>query len=150
MAPVLVFLFFSVLEGSLLVFSVGAFRYAASQGAIQDAELGDSSNADTTAIGVIQASPGVTASSISRIEIYRLMQSGGQLTVDTTKVNTYPTAGSPTVNWPPSARNVRNGFTDFLGVTIYYQYQWKSGKLLGASALELTQSFNVRIEPQTY
>ena len=54
------------------------------------------------------------------------------------------------VTWPPSSRNVRNGFSDYLGVTIYYQYQWKSGALLGSTSLQLTQTFDARIEPQSY
>src|SRR5256885_14080824 len=82
-APILLFLFFAVLEGSLLVFTVGAFRYAASQGAIQDAELGNATNADTQAVQAIRTGPGVTTlANVTEIDIYRLnLQSNGQLVV---------------------------------------------------------------------
>jgi Flp pilus assembly protein TadG len=153
-APVLLFMFFGVLEGSLLVFTMGTYRYAAAQGASQDAELGDASNADTQAVSSIQSGPvGQTGlATVQHIDIYRLIQqSDGHFTVDSTKYNSYNLNGTAiSVTWPPSARNVRNGSTDFLGLTIYYQYQWKSGTLLRSSPLNLTQTFYVRLEPQSY
>jgi Flp pilus assembly protein TadG len=151
--PIILFLFFGTLEGSLLVLTMGAFRNAVAQGAIQDAELGNATNADTMAVQVILAGPGVTAlAKVTEIDIYRLTsQPGGQLTVDASAYNMYPQNGtSATVPWPPAVRNVRNGFSDFLGVTISYTYQWKSGSLLGAAPLLLTQNFYARLEPQSY
>jgi Flp pilus assembly protein TadG len=153
-APVLLFLFFGVLEGSLLVFTMGTYRYSAAQAASQDAELGNASNADTQAIQTIQSGPvGQTAlASVQHIDIYHLIQqSNGQLTVDTAKYNSYNLNGTAiSVTWPPSARNVRNGSSDFLGLTIYYQYTWKSGVLLRTGPLNLTQTFYVRLEPESY
>jgi Flp pilus assembly protein TadG len=153
-SPILLFMFFGVLEGSLLVFTMGTYRYSAAQGASQDAELGNASNADTQAVQSIQSGPvGQTSlATVQHIDVYRLVQQGnGQFTVDTTKINSYNLNGTAiTVTWPPSARNVRNGSSDFLGLTIYYQYQWKSGTLLRSSPLNLTQTFYVRIEPQSY
>jgi hypothetical protein len=152
-APILLFLFFAVLEGSLLVFTMGALRFAASQGAIQDAELGDATNADTQAVQVIRTGPGATnLATVSEIDIYRLIpQSNGTFTVDNTAYNKYRLDGSAiSVTWQPSVRNVRSGFSDFLGLTILYQYKWKSGTLLRATALNLTQTFYVRLEPQSY
>ena len=152
-APILLFLFFAVLEGSLLVFTMGAFRYAASQGAIQDTELGNASNADTQAVQVIRTSPGVTSlATVTEVDIYRVNQgASGQLTADGSAYNKYRLDGTAiSVTWPPSGRNVRSGFSDFLGVTISYTYQWKSGKLLGATPLQLKQTFYARLEPQSY
>jgi Flp pilus assembly protein TadG len=159
--PIIIFLFFGVLEGSLLVFTMGAFRNAAAAGAIRDAELGNATYADTQqggagptgAVQVILSSPGVAGlATITEIDIYRLTsQPGGQLTVDNSAYNKYPqNGGAASVTWAPAIRNVRNGFSDFLGVTITYQYQWKSGSLLGTAPLQLTQNFYARLEPESY
>lgn len=153
-APIVLFLLFAILEGSLLLLSIGTYRFAAGQGAIQDAELGNASNADTQAIQVIRTGPlGLTSlATVTEIDIYRLQeQSGGQLTVDSSAYNRYRLDGSAiSITWQPSVRNVRQGFTDFLGLTINYQYQWASGHLLGAPSVSLAQTFYVRLEPQSY
>ena len=159
--PILLVLFFAVLEGSLLLLTVGGVRYAAAQAATQAAELGNATYADTQqsssgptgAVQAIKSSPGVTAlGTVTEVDIYRLaQQSNGQLTVDPNAYNRYRLDGSSiSVTWPPSSRNVRNGSSDYLGVTIYYQYQWQSGQVLGATALQLSQTFDARIEPQRY
>ena len=151
-APILLFLFFAVLEGSLLIFTIGAFRYAASNGAIQAAELGSASDADTQAVQVVRTSPGLTnLATVTEIDIYRVIQSGGQFVPDASAYNKYNLDGSAiSVTWTPASRNVRNGFTDFLGLTIYYTYSWRSGKLLGAQPFHLSQTYDVRLEPQSY
>jgi Flp pilus assembly protein TadG len=153
-APIALFLIFAVLEAGLVLFTIGTSRFAAGQGAIRDAELGNASNADTQAIQTIRTGPLASTSlaTVTEIDIYRLnVQSNGQLTVDASAYNRYRLDGSAiSVTWQPGARNVRQGFTDFLGLTINYQYQWASGRLLSASPLQLSQTFDVRLEPQTY
>ena len=153
-APIALFLLFAIFEGGLLLFTIGTSRFAAGQGAIQDAELGTAPNADIQAIQAIRAGPlGSTSLAIvSEIDIYRLQkQSNGQLTVDATAYNRYRLDGSSiSVTWQPAVRNVRQGASDFLGLTISYQHQWASGRLLGASPMQLSQSFYVRLEPQSY
>ena len=153
MSPILLFILFAVLEGSLLVFTMGAFRYAASQGAIQVAELGNATDADTQAVQVIGNAPGVTGlATVTEVDIYHLNpQSNGTFTVDGSEYNKYNLNGSTiSVTWPPSARNVRTGFTDYFGVSIQYKYQWKSGRLLGTTPLQLTQTIYARLEPESY
>lgn len=153
-APIVLFLLFAILEGSLLLFTIGTSRFAAGQGAIRDAELGNAASADTQAIQAIRTGPlgSTSLATVTEIDIYRLKaQSNGQLTVDSTAYNRYRLDGSAiSVTWQPAVRNVRQGFTDFLGLTINYQYQWASGRLLGAGPLQLSQAFDVRLEPQTY
>ena len=153
-APIALFLFFVVLEGGLIMFTIGTSRFAAGQGAIRDAELGNAANADTQAVQVIRTGPlgSTSLATVTEIDIYRLLlQSNGQLTVDSTAYNRYRLDGTTiSATWQPSARNVRQGFTDFLGLTISYQYQWASGRLLGAAPLPLTQTFYARLEPQSY
>jgi hypothetical protein len=45
---------------------------------------------------------------------------------------------------------VTNGSSDFIGVIIKYQYNWKSGVLISATPLQLSATSTVRLEPQTY
>jgi hypothetical protein len=148
--PIALFMLFAVLEGCLLLFTIGTSRFAAGQGAIVDAELGNASNADTQAIQAIRTGPlsATSLATVTEIDVYR---SNDGHTPDPTAYNRYRLDGTAiSVTWPAGVRNVRQGFTDFLGLTINYQYQWASGRLLGASTLQLSQTFYVRLEPQTY
>ena len=154
-APVLLFLMFGVLEMSLLLFVVGSARYASGEGAREASALGSASNTDTMAVQVIRAGPfGLsTLASVTEIDIYRLaQQANGTLTVDNTAYNRYRLDGSTigTITWPPSARNVKQGQSDFLGLSIQFQYSWKTGRLLTQSGLSLTQTTYIRLEPQDY
>jgi len=153
--PVLFFLLFGVMEGGLLMFSVGTARVAAGEAARQESESGNASNADALTLQVIRntALATTTLSTVNRIDIYHLIENGsGSLSVDNSKYNRYNLDGTSigAVAWPPSSRDVINGQSDFIGVTIYYTYHWKSGLVLGQPPLVLSQSFYVRLEPQTY
>jgi Flp pilus assembly protein TadG len=156
-APIQLFLFLAVLEGSLLVFTMSAFRYAASQAAIQEADLGNATNADTQAIQVIKNSPGIT--SLATVSEIAVQCESSNATGSLTPCASYPTPnrydlnGTPLATplpWPPSVRNVHSGVSDFLGVTISYTYRWQSGWLLGSSPLTLRQTYHARLEPQSY
>ena len=92
-------------------------------------------------------------SQVQHIDIYKLNQAGsGVLTVAPGTVDSYNLDGSArnSIPWPSSARDVKNGQSDFLGVTIYYHYTWKTGLFLFFGPLNLNQSFYIRLEPQTY
>jgi hypothetical protein len=94
-----------------------------------------------------------TLAQVNEVDIYRLIvQPNGSLTVDNAHINRYKLDGTPigVINWPPAIRNVRNGQSDFLGVTIKYQYNWKTGVFVSGSAIQLNQVFEIRLEPQTY
>ena len=154
-APVLLFLLFGVFEAGLLMFAVGSARFAAGEAARQESESGNAANADTVTLQVIRDTALGTTSlaQVTRIDIYRMIeQPDGTLVVDNSKFNRYLLDGTPVggVVWTPTSRNVTNGQSDFLGVTINYTYRWKSGVILGQPTLNLTQSFYVRLEPQTY
>ena len=100
-----------------------------------------------TAIGT------TTVETITEIDSYRLTeQANGSLTVDVAHYNRYRLDGSVigAISWPPAMRNVVNGQSDFLGVTINYQYNWKTGVFLANQPLKLQQTFEIRLEPQTY
>lgn len=154
-APLLVFMLLGILESGLLLFVIGTARWSTSEVARQEAESGNAANADTYSLGVLQQSSigRTTLASVTEVDIYKLIeQSDGSLTVDVNHYNKYQLNGTPigTITWPPSTRNVRNGQSDFLGVTLKYQYQWKTGMLLAISPLQLQQSYEIRLEPQTY
>jgi Flp pilus assembly protein TadG len=154
-APIVLFLLFGALELSLLFYVMSSARYASGDGAREAAQLGNSASTDTTTIQLIRTGPfGTnTLASVSEIDIYRLTQSGGgQLTVDNSHYNKYRLDGSNigTLTWPSTSRNVKLGQSDFLGLTIRYSYSWKTGRMLSASAVQLTQTSYVRLEPQTY
>ena len=136
---------------------MSAFRYAASQAAIREADLGNATNADTQAIQVIRNSPGITSlATVSEIDVRcESPTANGSLApcASYPTPNRYDLLGNPLATplpWPPSVRNVRSGASDFLGVTITYTYQWQSGWLLGSTPLQLTQTFHGRLEPQSY
>jgi len=162
--PLLMFALLGVFDAGVLMFGVGASDYAVGEGARVGAEAGNAANADAQIIQAIQNTalhqPFVQ---VNEIDIYRLNEDpvSGKLTVDTTGcggtgcMNKYDASGSPTPGfspepWVSSTRNVSNGASDFLGVTIRYQYQWKSGVLLSSTPLQLSSSYSVRLEPQTY
>lgn len=155
--PVLSFLLFGVMEGGLLMFSVGSARIAAGEAARQESESGNAANADQLTLQVIRNTAlGTTSlSAVNHIDVYHLIENGnGTFTVDNSKYNKYNLDGTTysgwTNTWPSSSRNVINGQSDFIGITIYYTYFWKSGLVLGQPPLALNQSFYVRLEPQTY
>jgi Flp pilus assembly protein TadG len=154
-APILFFLLFGVLESGLLLFVVGTARWSASEVARQESESGNAANADQVSLQVLQRSAlGTTGlGQVNEVDIYHLIeQVNGTLTVDAAHYNMYKLDGTPigAITWPPSTRNVRNGQSDFLGITLKYQYNWKTGLFLASSPLQLQQSYDIRLEPQTY
>ena len=154
-SPVLLLVLFGILEAGLLLFSVGSARFAAGEAARQESESGNAATADSLSVGVIRATAiGTTGiAQVRHIDIYKLnQQSNGTLTVAPGTTNSYNVDGSArgSIVWPSSSRDVKNGESDFLGVTIYYRYTWKTGIFLFTGPLDLSQSFAIRLEPQTY
>jgi Flp pilus assembly protein TadG len=154
-APVLLLLLFSVLEGSFLLFTVATARFATGEAARQLSEDGNSASADQNALAVIRRTALATTSlgTVNHVDIYRLNQSEeGALTVDAAHFNSYRIDGTPigAINWPPASRNITNGQMDFVGVTIYYQYNWKTGFFSAAGNLRLNNAVYIRLEPQLY
>lgn len=153
-APMVLFVLFGVLESSLAVFVQASARYSAGEAALEDSQAANAPAADTSAIQLIRNGPlaATSLATISHIDVYRLIQqSSGQLTTDTAHYNSYRLDGTViSLTWAPSTRSITNGASDFLGLTIYYQYNWLSGRLLSSGPLQLTQTIDVRIEPQTY
>lgn len=154
-APILFFLLLGVLESGLLLFVVGTARWSTSEVARQLSESGNAGNADQVALGYLQRSAigTTTLGSVTEVDIYRLVQQlNGTLAVDNNHYNRYQLNGTPigAATWPSPTRNVRNGQSDFLGVTLKYQYVWRTGVLLAGGPLSLQQSYEIRLEPQTY
>ena len=154
-APLLFFFLLGVLESGLLLFVVGTARFGAGEVARQESESGNAANADQVSIAALRGTAigTTTLATINEIDVYHLTeQSNGSLTVDPAHYNKYRLDGSAIgpISWPPATRNVVNGQSDFLGLTISYQYNWKTGVFLASSPLKLQQTFEIRLEPQTY
>ncbi len=169
-APVLFFLLLGVFESGLLLFVVGTARFSAGDAARQESESGNAAAADQLSIAVIRngAMGTTTLATVRQIDIFKLNEdvSTGALTpacnagattppgpcagtYNTYFLNGTTTDGGP-VRWLPGSRSVKNRATDFLGVRIWYQYNWKTGVFLSASPVQLNMEFDIRLEPQTY
>jgi hypothetical protein len=171
-APLVLMLLLGVVEVGLLFFSVGTARFAAGDGGRVLAEVANAWDADNQAIQAIQKT-GVGQRglvTVTDINIFKAANLGGTYQLDTTSScngtpggcqNHYDITGalqngtgspcSPLPNcppWPPSTRNVTNGSSDFVGVTLSYQYVWKSGSFINAPPITLTTTYYVRLEPQ--
>jgi Flp pilus assembly protein TadG len=159
-APVFFLITLGLIEASLLIFSVVSASFAAGEAARIASQEGTVSTADTDAVASIQATALGTTSlvNVTEIDVYKLNQVAGVLTPDSSGcsgapcINKYKawtgTFGSP--SWLPISRNVQNGKSDFLGVTIKYTYPWKLGVLSFMSPPQLTATYYVRIEPKSY
>ena len=154
-APILFFLLLGIVESGLLLFTVGSARFGAGEVARQESESGNAANADQLSLQALRKTAIGTTSlaQVSEVDIYRLIeQPNGSLTIDALHYNRYQLDGTPigSITWPSSSRNVTNGSSDFLGVTLQYSYHWKTGVFVAPSAVNLTQTFEIRLEPQTY
>lgn len=153
--PVLLMLVMGVVDGALLMFSVGTARYAASEGSRLGSQLGNASSTDSQVVALIRQN--VTSTQlfdVSEIDIYKLNQDGnGNLTPDPTFYNRYRLDGSPMISpepWPAASRNVGNGTSDFIGVTVNFSYTWKAGFFAPLGPIRTTAVSYVRLEPQSY
>jgi Flp pilus assembly protein TadG len=159
--PLLIFLLLGIFDAGLLMFGVGTSDFAVGEGARVAAEAGNAADADAQIIQAIQSTalrqPFVQVTEID----YKLNEDPvtGNLTADASGcaggpcLNKYDANGNPLITpepWASSSRNVTNGSSDFIGVIIKYQYNWKSGMLLAVTPLQLTATSTVRLEPQTY
>ena len=153
--PVLLLLIMGVLDGALLMFSVGTARYATAEGSRIASTLGNAATTDTQVVQVIRDNVGTTRLfDVTEIDIYRLNQDGnGNLTPDATYYNRYAFDGTPMTSplpWPPARRNVGNGTSDFIGITVNYTYTWKAGFFAPLGPIRTTAVSYVRLEPQSY
>ena len=153
--PILLVLIMGVLDGALLLFSVGTARYAASEGSRVASQAGSAAAADTLVLQIIRNNVGTTRLfDVTEVDIYKLNQDGnGNLTPDPARYNRYALDGTPMVSpepWPAAARNVGNGTSDFIGVTIKYTYTWKAGFFAPLGPIKTTADVYVRLEPQSY
>lgn len=168
-APILFFLLLGVFESGLLLFVVGTARFSAGDMARQESESGNAANADQVSIALIRngAMGTTTLATIRQIDVFKLNEDvvTGALTPSCNAAATSPPPPCSTYNtynldgttrlggpppWNPSTRSVKNRATDFLGVRLWYQYNWKTGVFLSAQPVQLNMEFDIRLEPQTY
>src|SRR5207302_7210829 len=128
--PVLMVLIMGVLDGALLMFSVGTARYGSAEGSRVAATLGNVANTDSQVVATVRnIVSGTKLFTVDEVDIYKLNQDGnGNLTPDPAKINKYALDGTPLngTPWPASSRNVGNGTSDFIGVTVNYTYTSKA------------------------
>jgi Flp pilus assembly protein TadG len=153
--PVLLVLIMGVLDGALLLFSVGTARYAATEGSRVASQAGSAATTDTQVLQIIRSNVNTThLFDVTEVDIYKLNQDGnGNLTPDLTHFNRYALDGTPMISpepWPAAMRNVGNGTSDFIGVTIKYTYTWKAGFFAPLGPVKTTADTYVRLEPQSY
>jgi Flp pilus assembly protein TadG len=156
--PVLLFMLFGALEGGFLMFVVGTARYGAEEVARQESQSANSLTADADSIAVLRktAIGTTTLGQVTEIDIIHLVEQGnGTLVEDPAHINKYKLdgsclAGCGSNTYPSATRNVINDQSDFLKVTVYYQYNWLSGKIVSKQPVMLQTSFEIRLEPQTY
>jgi TadE-like protein len=152
--PVLFMLMLGLLDGCLAMFTVGTARYATVEGARLAAQLGNAATADDQSIQVIREHVGTTGIfSVDEIDIYKLNQDGnGNLTPDPVFFNRYRLDGTPMIPepWVAASRNIGNGTSEFLGVTVHFTYTWKAGFLAPLGSLRSTATHYIRLEPQSY
>ena len=154
-APILFLIVMGVLDGGLLIFSVGTAKYAAGEGSKLAAQLGNAATTDTQVLQVVRSTVGqTTLFQINEVDIYRLDQDGnGTLSPNPTYYNKYKLDGTQLISpepWPSSSRNVSNGTSDFLGVTINYTYNWKAGLFAALGPVNTTATYYIRLEPQNF
>ena len=153
--PILLVLIMGVLDGALLLFSVGTARYADSEGSRVASQAGSAATADAQVLQIIRSNVGTTRLfDVTEVDIYKLNQDGnGNLTPDLTRYNRYALDGTPIISpepWPSATRNVGNGTSDFIGVTIKFTYTWKAGFFAPLGPIKTTADTYVRLEPQSY
>ena len=116
--PVLFMLILGLLDGCMVMFSVGTVRYATVQGAQLASQLGNAVTADDQSIRAIRDRVGTTGIfSVDEVDIYKVNQDGsGNLVADPILFNRYAIDGSPMMpepwpaacprKWPP--RRIRD------------------------------------------
>ena len=152
--PVLFMLIMGVLDGALLMFSVGSARYASAEGSRLAAQLGNLASTDTQVLAAVRDTVGNTQLfAVTEVDIHKLNQNGnGDLTPDLGHYNRYALNGTALgpLSYPAASRNVGNGTSDFLGITINYTYNWKAGFFSPLGPVRTTAVSYVRLEPQSY
>jgi Flp pilus assembly protein TadG len=152
--PVLFLLIMGVLDGAMLMFSVGTARYASADGSRLAAQLGNVASTDSQVLAAVRKTVGTTQIfTVTEVDIYKLNQNGnGDLTPDLGHYNRYALDGTALgpLTYPAAGRNVGNGTSDFLGITVNYTYTWKAGFFSPLGPVRTTAVSYVRLEPQSY
>jgi hypothetical protein len=174
-APLFFFLFFSVINGGIFLFSRSAIQHSANSGSVQWATQGSASGADAAAFNAMDSNglKNIVLTKVSQVTLQLMSQNSttGVLTAASTcgsggtqlceqvftpsAGGTCPVAGwtCTTQNWPASARNdgedgLGGGLgnpPDFAQATIYYSYS-----TIGSFAtFHLTANIVFRLEPQS-
>jgi Flp pilus assembly protein TadG len=153
--PIFLLIFFGVVDGMSLEFSVASAQFAADDASKLVAQLGNSisPDADQSTVTKIRNSPLATVSlvRVTEVDIYQLQPDANGNLVATSLSNKYKIDGTVVFrDWDPSVRNVTNESSDFVGVRIHYTYLFHQQLLPNALPSDLTATSETRIEPQAY
>ena len=152
--PLFLLLIFAVVEYSLINSAIGAFNFAAKDGARYGAIVGPTvGNADANILAIVSGHvSGVVAAVPVEADIFEATESGTY--PGTGKQNRYSYSGgtwSPigVAGWPVATRDDRLVSQDYLGIHIIYHYTYVTAffSSLGAT-ITLTADSVQRIEPQ--
>ncbi len=166
-APLFFLLFFGIVEYSLINASIGAYNFAASDGARFGAILGKGavsiSSTQTVPTDqylvnniVLPHVSGVVVAQMTRVEIYNSDESGVCVTTsgacqEDVWQRVSGAWASTSDTWPSSARNDQLANADYLGVKISYTYTYLTAFFAVSSpTIDLTATSIQRIEPQQY
>jgi hypothetical protein len=172
--PVLFFILFGIFEYAIMMFDLGATRFAAAEGAKVEAQVGSGltkcslvpdctrvfgtalvdCNADCQAISAINRTAVGTTSleEVTEIDVVKLASDGSFVPVaNTLQQYTLSGASAGSATYPPSGRDTGLGTSDYLSVVIKFTYHWRTGifsTLLPAPQMQA--AYSVRLEPQKY
>ena len=174
-APIFFLLLFGIMEFGVLMFDTATSRFAASEAAKVEAQVGDQNlqcskvagcpaiygnavgtmcDADCQAIIAIHATAlgSTSLEQVNYIEVQKMQASGQPFSpVAVNRFNLNGTAISGYSSYTSGNRNVIAGSTDYLQVNINFTYRWLTGifnKLLAQPVLD--SKFLVRLEPQKF
>ncbi len=168
MAPIFLFLLFSVVNGGIFLFARNAIQHAANVGAAEIAAEGNTPNwADQVAIAAMDRA-GLTntiLTQVTGVTVEKMAQtaSGGQVTLvpDSSNLDQYSPVCVPGGSgdysgcviaqpWPPGVRNVGQGggltsSPDYARLTVTYTFT----AIGGVATFSETASVVFRLQPQT-
>lgn len=156
-SPILFLLLVGILEAMLLLFGISTAHYAAGRAAVVVAEVGNDPSADDAALAAIRATAIGTTSivNVTEVDIYKVDPQTGAIatTCGGPCINRYQLDGTSigTPDWLPLVRDVTLSSGDYIGISIQYVYDWKSGIFGGfLPPVQQTAVDQLRIEPKTY
>jgi hypothetical protein len=167
-APLFLVMLFGVIEFALINASIGAYEFAAVEGARYGAIIGPTAGCGSCSADnatdvnilnqiIIPRTAGIVMAQIVSVEVFKASESGGcfdgTVSFPCATGDTIYTAssGSWSIGWPDSSRDDELIGADYLGVRIVYQYTYLTAFFATLSPQVTLSAVSVqRIEPQEF